>query len=330
MWIGFGHLARLNYPLPMQKLTLLRHLTLTNAAQPDRAPHLSAASGLVRVGNHFYVVADDENHLGVFSTHDHAASGELIRVLHGDLPDGKKKRKAAKADFEALVALPAFGSHAHAYAHGALLALGSGSRENRMNAALISLDEHGVALRDEMPRVIDFSPLFQSLQDEFMEVNIEGAFITGDHLSLLQRGNKGSGRNACIRVALAPLIARLARGEDSVAREFVDIVDFSLGDVNDVPLGFTDAAALPGGGFVFTAVAEDTENSYDDGACAGSVIGIVDANDRIRTVLPLLGSPKVEGVAAQLSDGNLTLHLVTDPDDASVPARLFTATISAR
>ncbi len=314
------------YSLGMQQLTLLRHLTLTNAAQPDRAPHLSAASGLVRVGRHFYVVADDENHLGVFSAHDHAVSGELIRVLHGDLPDGKKKRKAAKADFEALVALPAFA----AYTHGALLALGSGSRENRMNAALISLDEHGVALRDEMPRVIDFSPLFQSLQNEFMEVNIEGAFIVGDHLCLLQRGNKGSGRNARVRVALAPLIARLARGEDSVAREFVDIVDFSLGDVNDVPLGFTDAAALPGGGFVFTAVAEDTENSYDDGMCAGSVIGIVDADDRIRNVLPLLGSPKVEGVAAQMSSGSLTLHLVTDPDDASVPAQLFTTTISTR
>jgi hypothetical protein len=307
------------------KLSLLRQLTLSNPTVPDREAHLSAASGLVRVGNRFYVVADDENHLGAFSAHDHAVSGELIRVLHGDLPDGKKKRKAEKADFEALVALPAFGD----YAQGALLALGSGSRENRMNAALISLDEHGVALRDEMPRVIDFSPLFQSLQDEFVEVNIEGAFIAGDHLSLLQRGNKGSGRNARVRVALAPLIARLARGEDSVAREFVDIVDFSLGDVNDVPLGFTDAAALPSGGFVFTAVAEDTENSYDDGRCAGSVIGIVNADNRVRQVVPITGSPKVEGVTAQMSNAGMTLHLVTDPDDASVPAQLFTTTIAS-
>lgn len=304
----------------------LRELSLSSSAYPDRAPHLSAASGLVRVGNHLYVVADDENHLGVFSAHDHASSGALLRVLPGDLPDGKKKRKTAKADFEALVALPAFAE----FSQGALLALGSGSRENRMNAALVALDEHGAARCDGVqPRVIDFSPLFQSLQEEFGHVNIEGAFIDGAHLSLLQRGNKGSGRNARIRVALAPLIEHIARGAASVSPEFVDIVDYSLGHMNDVPLGFTDAAALPDGGFVFTAVAEDTENSYEDGACAGSAIGFVEATGRLRNLLPLSGSPKVEGVAAQVSDGELTLHLVTDPDDASIPAQLFATTLAS-
>ncbi len=310
----------------MQNLTLLRHLTLTNPTQADREPHLSAASGLVRVQQRLYVVADDENHLGVFSSLDHAVPGELLRVLPGDLPDGKKKRKAAKADFEALVALPAFAG----YANGSLLALGSGSRENRMNAALIALDAHGAArIDDAQTHVIDCSPLFESLQEEFDEVNIEGAFIDSDHLSFLQRGNKGSGRNARIRTALAPLLARLARGDNSMSPDFVDIVDFSLGQMNDVPLGFTDASALPTGGFVFTAVAEDTENSYLDGACAGSAIGFVDADNRIRTLLPLSGSPKVEGVSAQVIDGTLTLHLVTDPDDASIPAQLFTTTIAS-
>ncbi|MGL5003011.1 MAG: DUF6910 family protein, partial [Casimicrobium sp.] len=146
-------------------------------------------------------------------------------------------------------------------------------------------------------------------------------------LSLLQRGNKGSGRNARVRVALAPLLERLARGDDAVSSDVVNIVDFSLGEINDIPLGFTDAAALPSGGFVFTAVAEDTENSYEDGACTGSVVGFVDADDRLRNVLPLVGSPKVEGITAQMYDAGLTLHLVTDPDDASVPAQLFTTTI---
>ncbi|MGL5005206.1 MAG: DUF6929 family protein, partial [Casimicrobium sp.] len=280
-------LTKSRYPKAMQNLTLLRHLTLTTASQADREPHLSAASGLVRVGQRFYVVADDENHLGVFSASDHAAPGELLRVLPVDLPDGKKKRKAAKADFEALVALPAFDG----YANGALLALGSGSRENRTTAALIAIDEQGVANCDESRiRLINFSLLFQSLQNEFGDVNVEGAFVDGDHLSLLQRGNKGSGRNARVRVALAPLLERLARGDDAMSSDVVDIVDFSLGEINDIPLGFTDAAALPSGGFVFTAVAEDTENSYEDGACTGSVVGFVDADDRLRNVLPLVGS----------------------------------------
>jgi hypothetical protein len=199
-----------------------------------------------------------------------------------------------------------------------------------MNAALISLDENGGTRSDiGLPRVVDFSPLYQALQNEFLEVNLEGAFIDCDHLSFLQRGNKGNARNARVRVALAPLLARLASGAGSITSEFVDIVDFSLGHVNNVPLGFTDAAALANGGFVFTAVAEDTENCYTDGACAGSVIGFVDANNQVRHVLPLEGSPKVEGVATQVSAAGLTLHLVTDPDDASVAAQLLTTTVVA-
>jgi hypothetical protein len=310
----------------MQPLNPLRELKLRTPTAPGRAPHLSAASGLVHIGQRFYVIADDENHLGTFAAHDHAAPGELIRVLSGDLPDGKKKRKAAKADFESLVALPAFAQ----YTNGALLALGSGSRENRMNAVLISLDEGNSAYVDaHPPRIIDFSPLYESLQREFVEVNIEGAFIVGDHLSLLQRGNKGNARNARVRVALAPLFAQIAQGANSVPSDFIDIVDFSLGNVNDVPLGFTDAASLPDGGFVFTAVAEDTENSYADGACAGSVIGFVDASSRVRKIVPLASSPKVEGVAASIDHKGLALHVVTDPDDASIAAGLFSTTFSA-
>jgi hypothetical protein len=312
----------------MQKLTLLRQLTLSSATHEDRDPHLSAASGLVRVGNHLYAVADDENHLGVFSAHDHAAPGELLRVLRGDLPDGMKKRKAAKADFEALVALPAFADNPH----GALLAIGSGSRANRMNAVLIFLKADGRAHRDDRPpRIIDFAPLFQSLQGEFEDLNIEGAFIettnTAAYLSLLQRGNKGSGRNARIRVALAPLLDRLASGNASIKSEYVDVLDFSLGAVGGVPLGFTDAASLPGGGFVFTAAAENTLDSYADGACAGAVIGIVNEGDQLCHLSMLDQLIKPEGITAQITNAGLELLVVTDADDASVPAKLFATTI---
>jgi hypothetical protein len=308
----------------MQPLTLLRELTLSKAPQNDRAPHLSAASGLVRIGNRLYVVADDENHLGVFSALDHAAPGELLRVLRGDLPDGLKKRKAVKADFEALVVLPAFSG----YPHGALLALGSGSRANRMKAALISVDENGAAHRDDgRPRIIDFSPLYQSLQEEFVDVNIEGAFVDGEHLSLLQRGNTASGRNARVRIGLAPLLDRIERGGDSVDSEYLDVHDFSLGHVDDVALCFTDAAMLPGGGFVFTAAAENTDDSYADGTCAGAAIGIINSNDEIHRIWAIDQSIKPEGVAARVTNAGLELLIVTDADDASQPAQLLTTTI---
>jgi hypothetical protein len=308
----------------MQPLSLLRELTLRNAPQSDRDAHLSAASGLVRSGDHLYVVADDENHLGVFSAINHATPGALVRVLRGDLPDGLKKRKAAKADFEALAALPAFSG----YPCGALLAIGSGSRSNRMNAALISLDKNGHVHRDnERPRLIDFSPLYVVLQETFETVNIEGAFVSGDYLSLLQRGNKGLGRNSRIRIALAPLLDCVARGADAVDDTFVDVLDFSLGSINNVVLGFTDAAALPDGGFVFTAAAENTDDSYADGPCAGAAIGVIGADDTLHRIWQIEEPIKPEGVTAQVTANGLELLLVTDADDASVPAKLFATTI---
>lgn len=48
-----------------------------------------------------------------------------------------------------------------------------------------------------------------------------------------------------------------------------------------VPYGFTDGAALPGGGMVFTAVADDTDDSYVDGGCVGFAVGVLDASGRV-------------------------------------------------
>ena len=52
----------------MIALTKLRELNITAAATSGRPLHLSAASGLVCINSTMYVVADDERHIGVFST----------------------------------------------------------------------------------------------------------------------------------------------------------------------------------------------------------------------------------------------------------------------
>ncbi|UUZ63239.1 hypothetical protein LP417_26880 [Polaromonas sp. P1-6] len=62
-------------------------------------------------------------------------------------------------------------------------------------------------------------------------------------------------------------------------------------------LGFTDGAALPGGGWIFSAVAEDTNDSYRDGSCAGSAIGWVTMNVELQRLEPLSGGPKVKGIS---------------------------------
>ncbi|MEO6277397.1 MAG: hypothetical protein ABIP59_06225, partial [Roseateles sp.] len=77
----------------------------------------------MQIGQRLFVVADDEHTLAVFDAASDSP-GTLHRLFIGELPDKPKARKAAKPDLEALAQLPPFA----ACPHGALLALGSGSK----------------------------------------------------------------------------------------------------------------------------------------------------------------------------------------------------------
>ena len=87
-----------------------------------------------------------------------------------------------------------------------------------------------------------------------------------------------------------------------------------------IPYGFTDGTALPGGGWVFTAVAEDTRDSYHDGHCAGALVGWVDSDGRLLRTEPLAGAPKVEGITL---DPLGRLLMVTDSDNPFAPSALL-------
>jgi hypothetical protein len=298
------------------RLSVLRPLELERPPGPGRPRHLSAASALALVGDYAYVIADDENHLGMFPRTGRAP-GRLVRLRPGTLPATRKARKKRKPDFEALISLPPFPGHPW----GALFVLGSGSRPNRRTGILLGLDADG-HVRGR-PRPVDLTTWYAALARTFREVNIEGGFVSGATLSLLQRGNKGDARNALIRTPLAPVLAALGarRGLPRLSARRCRI--FDLGGRNGVPLCFTDAVALPGGGFAFTAVAEDTGDAVADGACAASTIGIVGDDDSIRAIWRLEPPLKVEGIAAQLSGDVLELIVVTDADDPEVRGRML-------
>ena len=304
----------------MPRLNIVRTLSLARASQPGRPRHLSAASGLATVGGCRYVIADDELHLGVFPLGGQRP-GRLVRLRSGTLPLRKGDRKRRKPDFEAIVALPPFAR----FRSGALLVLGSGSRPNRRRGVLVPVDRHGAITG--RPRTVDLSPVYGAIGKAFAP-NIEAAFVEGDCLALLQRGNKNDATNARIRVALPPVLDALAAG-DAVPRSAVlDICQFDLGSVEGVPLCFTDAAALSGGGFAFTAVAEDTDDSYADGSCLGSAIGIVDRLDRLAALWRLEPSLKVEGIEARRTGRRVQLMIVTDADDARRPALLLQGSVN--
>ncbi len=306
----------------MIALTKIRELNLADTGVAGVPQHLSAASGLACVGSSLYVVADDELHLGVFDAAGNAP-GRLLRLFDGELPAAKQARKKQKPDLEAITLLPPFGD----CPNGALLALGSGSKRNRCRGALLRLDAGGVI--DGAPRVIDASPLFEELERHCPALNIEGAVAIGDELRLLQRANKKHPQNAIVRYPLPAFLDALATGVviGAVAPAAIDVVD--LGAIDGIPLSFTDGASLPDGAMVFTAVAEDTEDTYNDGACLGAAIGVVAHDGTVRFLERLEECHKVEGVAAHVDGSATRLLLVTDADDPAIPASLFSATLPA-
>ena len=200
----------------------IRELNLTHGTSESRSPFISAASGLVKVNNLLYVVADDEHHLGVFSA-GHVGPGELVRLFDGTLPDKYKKRKAQKPDLETLLLLPMFAGHPH----GALLAIGSGSKPNRDTGVLLGLNATGNVI--SAPRLVDLSLLYDAIRAEVKELNIEGAVIAGGQLMLLQRGNKGA-VNALIACELDSFIDDLAANNVPRLRASPVVRAIELGD----------------------------------------------------------------------------------------------------
>jgi hypothetical protein len=278
----------------------------------------------VHAGTRLYVVGDDELHLGVFPRAGDAP-GTLVRLFAGELPDGKAARKAAKPDLEALVALPPFPDHPH----GALLALPSGSTPARRVGALLALDADGAVLG--APRPIDVGDAYAKIRGALPALNVEGAFVQDGCLCLVQRASRVDPRNAIVRLALAGALDALAHRPSAsigVARPLaLDVVD--LGALHDGPLALTDAAALPDGRVVVTAITEDAPDSYADGPCGGAAIGLLGADGRLRRLEPIEPTLKIEGVAAHVADdGAIELLLVTDPDDAARPGELYAATLA--
>ncbi|RKH34767.1 hypothetical protein D7Y13_03285 [Corallococcus praedator] len=291
-----------------------RTLTLT-----DPPGHVAAASGLVRVGDWLYVVADDALHLAVFpATGD--APGHSVRLFPGELPDEHSARKAAKPDLEALCRL----GPSAAFAHGALLALPSGSTPVRRRASVLPLNADGTLAGP--PRTVDCTGLYVQLERELVALNVEGAAVTGRFLRLLNRGNGEGGVDALVDLDLDRVLGGVDAGALGPAAVRT-VRRWELGEANGVRLSFTDASALPDGRVVFTATAEDSRDRVADGPVKGSAVGVL-APDGTPVYLDAVDAGvKLEGVDARVERGRIHLLLVADADDPSVPAPLLEAVL---
>ena len=279
---------------------------------------VATASGLCADGELLYVVGDDQVHLDVLGDRGLTLRG-TVRLVEGELPEEHAARKAAKPDFEALALLPG----------RRLVAIGSGSLAPRCRAAVVDLPASGVP--EGPARSLDLAPLYAAVRAHFPELTIEGAAVSGSMLRLLQRGNGAAGRSGLVDLDLAGVLSAIARDEPWAPALIRRMIDVDLGRHQGVTLGFTDASPLPDGRIVFSAAAEATANTYDDGACLGSAIGVLDADGHVLFVELLDTTTKIEGVHATLAeDGGLDLLLVADADDPHVPSPLFAAHVPPR
>lgn len=287
-----------------KRLELKLIKTLTDPVNPHI--FVSAASGLVKLNNTFYVIADDELTLASF-TEEKKSSLQLISLLKGKLPENPKERKKQKPDWESLVVLNLTAIDR------ILLAVPSGSTDQRMT---------GLSTRINSSNKIDFSKLYLELKKTFKDLNIEGACVFKDHFKLFQRGNGLQSKNAVIDLDLSGVIHDLTNGQSLNPERITQIKTYDLGNLNKHKLDFTDVCCV-GNRIWFLAVAENSESTYDDGDYQGSVLGCLDQNGDVVETFELNCPEKPEGLWVESYDGVVKFYIVTDADNRETPASFY-------
>jgi hypothetical protein len=303
--------------LPPLELRRLRDLDLHDSPDDGVPAHVASASGVVRRGNFVYVIGDDLLQVAIFEIAGDEP-GRLLRVLPGDLPADGELRAKRKPDLEALTALPPVEGEPH----GGLLGVGSGSNPGRDRGFFCSFAPDGSLQGDT--RTIDVHPVYDLLRQELSgEVNIEGAVVLRDRLWLLHRANEGGGPNAVAEFELADLSRTLAEDLVLTPGELRSVRGYKLGDLDGVPVCFSDATMLTDELICFTASAEGAE----EGDVRGSVVGTIDAGGQVRRLRTIDPRWKVEGVDAAVDTGVIDFLFVCDQDDPGAPSPLLNATM---
>lgn len=302
----------------MIKVDKIRDLSLpkTNEQSHD---YVYSASGLVEFKNNYYVVADTELCIAEFPT-DAKKPGKYVRVFPGKQPTEAKALKKVKPDLESITLLP---PTPHA-SHGALLAVPSMSRPNRVRGAMIPFNDHDLAA----PIPIDFSDVHKELSSKIKELNVEGIAFSELHAKLFHRGTTGKSKSAIIDIDLPSFVHSLFDNHQLEAKHICNIRDYDLGQRDGCDLAFTDACNLADGRIMFLAAAENSKNAYDDGASAGSAIGVFGHKGEVEMMEFVEGTLKLEGVSAKMDGSTYKLKLVSDSDDEKIPSGLYAGTWS--
>ena len=303
--------------LPPLELRAIRELDLREPPGDGQPAHLASASGIAKRGTFVYVVGDDLLQLGVFQLAS-GEPGELRRIFEGTLAGSPETRKREKPDLEGLTTLPPVEGEPN----GGLLGLGSGSERGRDRGFYWSFAPDGTL--DGEPRTIDFAPVYDEIRGELGgEINIEGAAVVEERLWLFHRGNRTDAPNTVAEFELGDLSRTLAEDRVVDPGELAGLRGYELGELEGVPLCFSDATALTDQLVCFSASAEGEE----DGDVHGSVVGTIGEDGSVRRLRTIDPQWKVEGVHATIDSGVIDFLFVCDQDDPDTASPLLSATM---
>lgn len=198
-------------------------------------PNLGAVSSLLNLGERIFATCDDQYTLYEWQ------KGKWQNYhwpLAPELPTEASVRKKFKPDFEVLLEIDS----------KTLMMFPSGSKSNRTQALQFDLDNHQFTL-------VDLSDFFSRLELRIPLINIEGGVKLQDHFILLNRG-VGQNPSSLIKVQ---------------AKTFVieTVVDINFGTLNGTALHGSELCLFQNEIYAL-AVAEASDNSYDDGEILGS------------------------------------------------------------
>jgi hypothetical protein len=301
-------------------------------ASLDRGIHVRAASSVTWVGTRLAVVQDDANFLALVDPPTGVADAVTLPAGKDgarQFDDGRDNKKF-KLDLEAMTLVPSDGG-------ASLLAFGSGSKKRRISVLEVSFEITRGRIRAGEPLLTPLPALYDHLRStrtfSGSDMNIEGALYLDRVVRLFGRGNgdaddAGSPVDATCDLDWSALHAHIRDPEKAPVPALTRITQYQLGAVNDIPLGFTDAAKGRGANVLYIAAAEASPDASRDGAVSGSAIGIL-PHDRKKAVrytriIDLNGHPfegKLEGVVLDTRSDTRAL-LVIDADDYDRPAEL--------
>lgn len=288
-------------------------LMQTLKSEPDLG--IRAASGLVKIENNFYVIADDEVSLADFKF-EGPTRARYLKLLEKQLPRDTAEKKKQKPDWESLIQLSLTQDQK------ILLAVPSGSTENRMTGAFVRLDKAGHIDGNFKPGVVDFFEIYKSLKTQLAELNIEGACVLNDRLKLFQRGNGAEGKNAIIDIDLAGFCNDLENAVAIKAQHILTVTEYNLGQLDGHKLDFTDACAV-NDQIWFLAVAEDSQSTYEGGQYYGAIIGCLDSSGKEIARYEIDCATKPEGLWVDLESQRLCFYVVTDADSSTIFASIY-------